>query len=210
MVGLWGPTWGTYVWGGAHRMTLGFPLTPTDADKRAAVDYFDALRSLLPCEICRAHWTRYLAANPVDASSRIALVDWTRRAHNAVSARLGKPEWSIRDLFEYYMVDLTNPLSTDVLTRAQDTKRETALVVRTIRDERDAAAADARQVRAHMADLERTAVRTAHVLRTRNVELILTIVVAVLLACLLPLVWYATRRRRTPPYTRAAESAGAE
>lgn len=65
-------------------------------------DLLRAVRRLLPCGGCREHFDAYLATHPPDVSSRDALFAWGVELHNAVNARLGKPQPSLDEVRSNY------------------------------------------------------------------------------------------------------------
>lgn len=121
---------GHALWDYSHKMTLVYPHFPSVEEKDAAVAFFASHVYLLPCDACKYHWEGFLNENPVEANSRMELIDWTRRAHNFVNRKLHKPEWSLKDLFEYYSYALSDADTHTVLERVQEAKRETALLMR--------------------------------------------------------------------------------
>jgi len=87
--------WGPLQWKALHQLTRGYPRTdPSPGHKTALVDYVQALVQLLPCQQCRGHWAK-LAPTVADATqSRYTAMKWAIDAHNAVNARLHKPQLS--------------------------------------------------------------------------------------------------------------------
>lgn len=57
----------------------------------------DALIGGFPCPPCAEGGMKYLAANPLDYSSREAFAQSIWRFHNAVNAHIGKPTYPWRD-----------------------------------------------------------------------------------------------------------------
>lgn len=55
--------------------------------------FFVALSQVLPCIHCRRSFCALLKMDPVDAQAPIALANWVWRIHNAVNAKLGKPQY---------------------------------------------------------------------------------------------------------------------
>lgn len=55
--------------------------------------FFTALSKVLPCIHCRRSFCALLRMDPVDAQAPIALANWVWRIHNAVNAKLGKPQY---------------------------------------------------------------------------------------------------------------------
>ena len=66
---------------------------------RAWIDWF--IRSL-ECDECRIEAYRYVADNPPDLSSNIALVRWTYAWHDATSLKVGRPRFSFEQVAPQY------------------------------------------------------------------------------------------------------------
>ena len=88
--------WGPMFWCCFHLVSLGYPESPTFAEKRAAKEFFASMVFLLPCPACRGHFREVLQVLPVDTwlDNRRSLTEWVWKLHNSVNARLGKPEIS--------------------------------------------------------------------------------------------------------------------
>ena len=64
--------------------------SPTEEEKKDIIDFFVLLQKLLPCPSCRTHFGAYMLRNPIDASSRSALVHWLYDLHADVNIRTKK------------------------------------------------------------------------------------------------------------------------
>ncbi len=97
-------TWGPFFWHTMHIVALGYPNEPKYAEKRAAKEFYESLIHLIPCPMCRVHYTQHLKDNPITASldSRTDLFKWTVDLHNAVNKTLGKPEVSELEAIAFY------------------------------------------------------------------------------------------------------------
>lgn len=78
--------WGPEAWALLHGL-------PWRIDLRLAEPFLHALANVLPCVHCRQALRALLRMRPVDARQPITLADWTWRVHNAVNAKLGKPQY---------------------------------------------------------------------------------------------------------------------
>lgn len=68
------------------------------ADLSGELDYLTvAIANRLPCGECRRDWLAMLAAHPPDLSSPDAYFASIVGYHNAVNAKLGKPQMSVED-----------------------------------------------------------------------------------------------------------------
>lgn len=96
--------WGPFFWHTMHISALGYPETPSYLDKKAAKDFFESLQFLLPCNICREHYSRHLREYPLTPylDNRADLFKWTVLMHNIVNKSLNKISWTESEIIEYY------------------------------------------------------------------------------------------------------------
>lgn len=96
----WGPSGWTFL----HSVAEGYPETPDDEHKQAAIQMFTGLRKLLPCSSCCDHCCQQLEDHPVHehVNSRDDLAKYVFDFHNRVNARLGKPQHSWDDYVSHY------------------------------------------------------------------------------------------------------------
>lgn len=87
-----------------HLVSLAYPDQPTYAEKRAAKEFYNALAYILPCPVCRSHFSEILKGLPVETwlDNRESLVEWVWTVHNRVNQRLGKPETSREEFHRCY------------------------------------------------------------------------------------------------------------
>jgi hypothetical protein len=57
--------WGPLFWHTIHIAALGYSEKPNYSQKKAAKEFFESLIFLLPCDICRKHYTQHLALKPI-------------------------------------------------------------------------------------------------------------------------------------------------
>jgi len=97
-------TWGPFFWHTMHLVALGYPSTPTYAEKRAAKEFFESFTHLIPCPLCKLHYANHLKENPLTPSldSKKDLFNWTIKIHNLVNRDLGKPEYTDTDAITFY------------------------------------------------------------------------------------------------------------
>jgi len=88
--------WGPIFWQTMHIVTLGYSETPSKEEQVAAIQFFEGLRQMIPCPICKEHYAQHLDISPVSAvvGSRTALIYWMFILHNKVNVQLGKPEFT--------------------------------------------------------------------------------------------------------------------
>jgi len=102
-----GPSvWGPIFWTMMHITTLGYPDSPNEQEKEAAVNFFESLRYTIPCPICKQHYSNNLAEMPVREAvgSKQALIRWLFTVHNKVNTQLNKPQLS----WEEFIQQMTN------------------------------------------------------------------------------------------------------
>ena len=76
--------WGPPGWRLLHHATFVY-----DPSQRVAYSkFFEALPYVLPCKFCRAGLTDTYETNPIDLSSRDALIHWLYKVHNRVNKKL--------------------------------------------------------------------------------------------------------------------------
>jgi hypothetical protein len=94
--------WGPIFWNAMHIVSLGYPVTPTDADKDAARSFFKSLTVVLPCPVCREHYKKHLSETSLDEAvqSKGQLIHWVWDLHNRVNEMLGKPTITIDRFLE--------------------------------------------------------------------------------------------------------------
>ena len=137
--------WGPPLWYSIHFVALGYgrrrlggvkendsfaAVTPEnvqalavsdDDESHAYIAFYESLAAVIPCKKCAAHYREELARNPVRHHLRdnMDLFAWTVSLHNAVNARLGKPEWSLDRALRHYSALLNG----DPVPRAEEEGR---------------------------------------------------------------------------------------
>jgi len=96
--------WGPFFWHTIHIAALGYPKEPTYTEKRAAKEFFESLQFMIPCGVCREHYSKHLQANPISTflDRRQDLFRWTIDIHNEVNKTLNKPTWTEQEVLAYY------------------------------------------------------------------------------------------------------------
>ena len=97
--------WGPFFWHTIHVVALGYPKEPNYTDKRTAKEFFEALAFLIPCAVCREHYSNHIHAHPITTflDTRRDLLKWTIMIHNEVNKMLGKPIWTEQEVIDYYV-----------------------------------------------------------------------------------------------------------
>jgi hypothetical protein len=96
--------WGPFFWHTMHIVALGYPQDPSYSHKKATKEFFESLQQLIPCPICKQHYTSHMAKMPIGPSldSRKDLFRWTIDLHNEVNEMLGKRKYTETEVIEYY------------------------------------------------------------------------------------------------------------
>jgi hypothetical protein len=107
--------WGPAAWKFFTTVAFGYPDTPTDDEKIAAFNFFESLRYLLPCGVCKEHYDENFATTPVNVESRDTLSHWVVDFHNIVNKSLGKPIISYETVAAKYPKEECKSCSIDSL-----------------------------------------------------------------------------------------------
>lgn len=87
--------WGPVVWEALHCIAFGYPIEPTDEQKKSYKDFFTNLMNVLPCKFCRDSYKDFITTeeNTVlkdcDMDNRESLTRWLYKIHNRVNLKLG-------------------------------------------------------------------------------------------------------------------------
>jgi hypothetical protein len=86
---------GPYFWGTLHLACLG---------GGKIKDLVEAFPSALPCPTCSSHFSSVIRSHPFpdDMENPIEVFKWSVDVHNAVNKRLGKPNVSYNDAFDFW------------------------------------------------------------------------------------------------------------
>jgi len=87
--------WGPSTWNSLHCISFVYPDNPTNIEKQQFKSYFESLKYILPCCVCRTHYTEHTKAGAkyeitdevVD--NKTNLTRWLYELHNAVDSSLG-------------------------------------------------------------------------------------------------------------------------
>lgn len=92
-------------WHVVHIVALGYPIQePGYGTKRAAKEFYESLSFLIPCPVCRDHYTEHLIKSPISTflDKRADLFRWTVALHNEVNKSLGKSYVSEQESIAFY------------------------------------------------------------------------------------------------------------
>ena len=96
--------WGPKLWYTLHLISFNYPDNPDVLTKRYHHDFFENLKHVLPCSICRNHYKNHLETNPITPhlDDRLSFSKWVVNLHNQVNIMLGKPVKSYKDVVFLY------------------------------------------------------------------------------------------------------------
>lgn len=106
--GLLTTIWGPSTWESLHCITFNYPHDPTPEDKQHYKSYFISLQYVLPCCLCRDHYSQFIITDGTALTddvmkNRKTLTYWLYTLHNAVDERLGfKYDITYEDMCEKY------------------------------------------------------------------------------------------------------------
>jgi len=96
--------WGPFFWHTIHITALGFPAEPSYGHKKAARDFYESLKFLIPCPVCRDHYVQHMDKYPITPhlDRRSDLFKWTVLLHNEVNKSLGKETFTENQVIKGY------------------------------------------------------------------------------------------------------------
>jgi hypothetical protein len=85
---------GPPLWEALHCITFGYPLEPTDEQKREYKSHFTTLQYVLPCIFCRRSYAEYISTEPTKLTDEVmtnreTLTKWLYLLHERVNSKLG-------------------------------------------------------------------------------------------------------------------------
>jgi len=94
--------WGPQAWGFLYSIALGYPNTPTPAEKQSMKSFMVSMKDVLPCEKCRHNFTAKLDGAFGDrleaaVACSESLVKYVYDLESAVAETNGKPVCNIND-----------------------------------------------------------------------------------------------------------------
>jgi hypothetical protein len=110
--------WGPHAWIFMHSVTFDYPDNPTPEIQNRYKLFFESLQYVLPCELCRNHYTKNLKKFPINnhvLKTRKNLIEWLIDLHNNVNKSNKKPKLSYKEVVKKYL---------DYYEGKKDTKNE--------------------------------------------------------------------------------------
>ena len=86
--------WGPHLWKSLHYISFGYPIDPTDDDKKNYKNFFTSLSYVLPCKYCRDSYQYFINSEPTEINDNIftnrdTLTEWLYHLHERVNQKLG-------------------------------------------------------------------------------------------------------------------------
>jgi hypothetical protein len=99
--------WGPSLWTGLHSITFGFPIKPSDEDKKNYQYFFRSIGHVLPCKYCRESYLKFIDEEDTllekFLDDRESLTYWLYLIHEKVNKKLGvNYEISFEDVKKRY------------------------------------------------------------------------------------------------------------
>ena len=93
-MGLQTKLWGSHMWEAVHSISFGYPVKPTEQDKKNYKAFFIVLKFVLPCIFCRRSYSEFIITEPTVLNdsvleSRETLTKWVYMLHERVNKKLG-------------------------------------------------------------------------------------------------------------------------
>jgi hypothetical protein len=96
--------WGPPAWTFLHSITITYPHKPSVNQQKQYFEFFDNLKNVLPCEICKEHYRIHLKEYPLKEhlNTKTSLIKWLINIHNKINVQHGKREWTYDEVIEHY------------------------------------------------------------------------------------------------------------
>ena len=94
--------WGPGAWTFLHSITFQYPESPSDIEKQKYYVFFNSLKNVLPCPVCRGHYESNLDNLPIRLDTRQELIEWLIDVHNEINIMNNKKIYSYDEVYEIY------------------------------------------------------------------------------------------------------------
>ena len=94
--------WGPPAWLFLHSITFNYPKNPSENDKNNYNTFFNSLKYVIPCPICKEHYAKNLLKLPIRLNTRDDLIRWLIDIHNSVNKSNNKPVLSYQEVYDKY------------------------------------------------------------------------------------------------------------
>jgi len=127
MIGMPPAVWGPLFWNTMHVVSLGYTNNPSQDEQTAVIQFYKSLEFVIPCPICRAHYSKFLKEMPVEnnVTNRDTLVKWLFDLHNKVNKQLNKSVIT----WEQYIAHIKNLSDMSALTLHDNSAANTTNLV---------------------------------------------------------------------------------
>ena len=195
-MGFYPPLWGPYFWTTLHLVTLAHPNEPSEAHKKDAEAWVYAFRSIIPCEVCRIHYTNELKRMPPNVESKHEFVEWGRALHNSVNKRLGKREWEREEFFQHYVTMMYATENLKASVDVQEQVRMEPIRIQRLSDQVSALEKEKHEMARNMTKLH-TAYRDSEKAHGNTETALIIAIVIVIVALVIVGALYATHSHRS-------------
>jgi hypothetical protein len=95
---------GPPLWFILHNMAANYPKTPKKDDRQLMIYFLVGLPSAIPCLTCKNHAMDYLQSKDLSmvVNDKKSLIQFVLDFHNNVNKRLGKKEWTLKQVYSRY------------------------------------------------------------------------------------------------------------
>ena len=100
--------WGPHAWFFLETITMSYPESPSEEDKKNIKIFFNSLKFVIPCEKCRNNYISHLEKYPLDdnnVKSRDNLFKWIVDIHNSVDINKQR---TYQETANFYMKSYSN------------------------------------------------------------------------------------------------------
>jgi hypothetical protein len=96
--------WGKHGWEFLHSVSFNYPIKPLQEDRETYRFFFESVKKILPCKICRDSFTFFYDNIPIDEylDDRNGVVYWLYIMHNIVNLKLSNKLESFKDILLKY------------------------------------------------------------------------------------------------------------
>ena len=98
--------WGPHGWFFIDSIILSLPSQIDYKLQQELKLFFLSLKSLLPCEKCKIHFTEYIEEtklNDMDLSSKEIIIKWINNLHNRIRISNNSKIITINEMYDYYL-----------------------------------------------------------------------------------------------------------
>ena len=94
--------WGPHAWNLLHTLSLTYPLKPTQLDREDYLAFLKGFGRVIPCEICKVHFSRNMQENYPLLEDREDFFKWMVDLHNEINGRTGKRSFTYQEVHKLY------------------------------------------------------------------------------------------------------------